>query len=88
MSNTLQRIIYESETLKRCQQRREDYSFNSFSKSVNLCKTDRKDAFELAYYADQMQLSSFDPNHDEDYQKKTQSREKQVNNACRYQNVL
>ncbi|WP_342259421.1 IS110 family transposase [Candidatus Tisiphia endosymbiont of Metellina segmentata] len=34
------------------------YSFNSFSKSVNLCKTDRKDAFKLAYYADKMQLSA------------------------------
>lgn len=34
------------------------YSFNSFSKSVNLCKTDRKDAFKLAYYADRMQLSA------------------------------
>ncbi|WP_341750824.1 IS110 family transposase [Candidatus Tisiphia endosymbiont of Sialis lutaria] len=33
------------------------YSFNSFSKSVNLCKTDKKDAFKLAYYADKMQLS-------------------------------
>ncbi|WP_250311165.1 IS110 family RNA-guided transposase [Rickettsia endosymbiont of Oedothorax gibbosus] len=34
------------------------YSFNSFSKSVNLCKTDRKDAFKLAYYGDKMQLSA------------------------------
>ncbi|MDN3030458.1 MAG: transposase [Candidatus Tisiphia sp.] len=25
------------------------YSFSSFSKSVNLCKTDKKDAFKLAY---------------------------------------
>ena len=34
------------------------YSFNSFSKSVNLCKTDRKDTFKLAYYAYKMQLSA------------------------------
>lgn len=34
------------------------YSFSSFSKSVNLCKTDQKDAFKLAYYADKMSLES------------------------------
>ncbi|WP_425360965.1 IS110 family transposase [Candidatus Tisiphia endosymbiont of Stenodema calcarata] len=34
------------------------YSFNSFSKSVNLCKTDKKDAFKLAYYGDKMQLTA------------------------------
>lgn len=34
------------------------YSFNSFSKSVNFCKTDKQDAFKLAYYGDKMQLSA------------------------------
>jgi transposase len=32
------------------------YSFNLFSKSVNLSKTDKQDAFKLAYYADKMGL--------------------------------
>jgi transposase len=34
------------------------YSFNSFSKSVNFCKTDKQDAFKLAYYGDKMQLTA------------------------------
>lgn len=34
------------------------YSFNSFSKSVNFCKTDKHDAFKLAYYGDKMQLTA------------------------------
>ena len=34
------------------------YNFNSFSKSVNFCKTDKHDAFKLAYYGDKMQLTA------------------------------
>jgi transposase len=34
------------------------YNFNSFSKSVNFCKTDKQDAFKLAYYGDKMQLTA------------------------------